>query len=131
MAKTVTIYTAAPGAQYVGGSPSRLGHMWYGLNRAGSQPKSFGFGADPNGGPTGRLRLNDTNEYLEKDSRTIEISDEQYDAMKNFGGNPEAHGFDMRYDKLTNSCVDYTWKALEKAGLSAPLGPCLAMRQWP
>ena len=131
MAKTVTIYTAAPGAQYVGGSPSRLGHMWYGLNRAGSQPKSFGFGADPNGGPTGRLRLNDTNEYLENDSRTIEISDEQYDAMKNFGGNPEAHGFDMRFDKLSNSCVDYTWKAVEKAGLSAPLGPCLAMRQWP
>ncbi len=62
MAKTVTVYIAAPGAQHRDGSPSRMGHTWFGLDRGdGSEPKSFGFGADTEGlSPIGDLRKNDT-----------------------------------------------------------------------
>ena len=34
--------------------------------------------------------------------------------MRKFGENPAAGGFDMYYDVLRNSCIDFTWKALEK-----------------
>ena len=51
-------------------------------------------------------------------SRIIEITQAQYDAMKNFGDDPAAGGFSLRYNGLTNSCVDFFWKGLEKGGLN-------------
>ncbi|MCA3033073.1 MAG: hypothetical protein ING21_08410 [Burkholderiales bacterium] len=39
--------------------------------------------------------------------------------MKNFGEDPfGSGGFSQRYNGLTNSCIDFTWKALEKGGLN-------------
>nr|WP_230949892.1 hypothetical protein [Xylella fastidiosa] len=39
--------------------------------------------------------------------------------MKDFGEHPEDGGFNIKeYNGLTNSCIDFTWKALEIAGLN-------------
>ena len=35
-----------------------------------------------------------------------------------FGNNPAAYGFDTYYDVLSNSCVDFFWKAMEVGGLN-------------
>ena len=50
-------------------------------------------------------------------SRTMEISKEQYDKLQAFGKDPARHGFDMEYGGATNSCIDFTWGALNHAGL--------------
>ena len=46
----------------------------------------------------------------------MEITKEQYDALKAFGKNPERYGFNKDwYDALNNSCVDFTYSALRHA----------------
>jgi hypothetical protein len=51
-------------------------------------------------------------------TQTLEISQEQYDAMMVFGQNPAAFGFNMYYNGLFNSCIDFVWKALNVGGLN-------------
>jgi len=52
--------------------------------------------------------------------RTMEISEEQYKDLMQFGRDSMngkwRHGFKGEYHSLHNSCVDFTWKALEYAG---------------
>ncbi|WP_370659369.1 XVIPCD domain-containing protein [Xanthomonas euroxanthea] len=50
-------------------------------------------------------------------ARTMEISKDQYDRIREFAADPAKHGFDMRYDTFSNSCVDFSWAALNHAGL--------------
>ena len=47
----------------------------------------------------------------------MEISKEQYDKLQEFGRDPAKHNFDMKYDGASNSCIDFTWNALNHAGL--------------
>lgn len=55
-------------------------------------------------------------------SRTIEISKEQYERLKDFGDNPQKYGFDAEnWGMFSNSCVDFTWSALNAAGLHATM----------
>ncbi|WP_154235702.1 hypothetical protein [Xanthomonas oryzae] len=68
--------------------------------------------------PSIRTALTTLNYQGREYSRTIEITQAQYDAMKNFGDNPAADGFSTYYNGLNNSCIDFTWKALEKGGLN-------------
>ncbi|WP_158515245.1 calcium-binding protein [Paraburkholderia phytofirmans] len=42
----------------------------------------------------------------------------QYQAMERFGDEPGDYGFDMNYNGLTNSCIDFTWAALKEGGLN-------------
>ena len=120
---TVTINVARVGVRTSNnGRRSPAGHMWYSLGD-GTKEDSYGFGPQKEGvkallpGP-GKFTSNDNTLYPERYSRTIEITKAQYDAMQKFGKDPKAGGFDMNYNLLTNSCVDFTWKALEKAGLN-------------
>ena len=93
--------------------------MWYSLSDGTGEAKSYGFGPiEPEASGPGKLLDNDNALYPERYSRTIEITKAQYDAMKQFGENPAAGGFDMDYNALDNSCVDFTWKALEKGKLN-------------
>jgi Ca2+-binding RTX toxin-like protein len=125
---TVTVHIAGPGTQLKNdgtGNPgtSSVGHMWYDLNDGSGNTASYGFAPVEHGDPfgPGQRYDNDSSNYQTRDySRTIEITQAQYDAMKNFGENPAANGF-VDYNGLTNSCVDFTWKALELSGLN-PLG---------
>jgi hypothetical protein len=50
-------------------------------------------------------------------SRTLEVTKAQYERLQEFGRNPAKHGFDMEYQGANNSCIDFTWGALNHAGL--------------
>ncbi|MFO1390582.1 hypothetical protein, partial [Cellvibrio sp.] len=113
---TVNISTKGTGLNT--GGVSAVGHMWYQLS---GQPRSYGFAPSTHGeafGP-GQVYSNDSSNYQSTDlSLTVEITQAQYDAMKSYGENPAAYGFSMEYNGLSNSCIDFTWKALEVGGLN-------------
>jgi hypothetical protein len=100
--------------------------MWYSLNDGRGNTASYGFSPVANASGTDRLigpgsvnaHGQDDSYYLGRGYVTIDITQAQYDAMKSFGDKPSAFGFNLRYHYLTNSCVDFTWKALEVGGLN-------------
>ena len=122
MAYYLTIKVAMAGARTVDGT-SVAGHMWYSLyDDSTGQENSYGFGPKIHEpiGPGERLRDDDTT-YLDGPMYhpTVEITKEQYDAMKNFGENPFQNGqFSNQYNVLTNSCIDFVYKALEIGGIN-------------
>lgn len=117
---TVTVYVAAPGTPLEkSGGTSGAGHMYYSISD-GTRSESFGFAPKEHGSSSGPGKVYDTDVADYKDpryARTMEISKEQYDKLKEFGRDPEKHGFDMKYGGLTNSCIDFTWGGLNHAGL--------------
>ena len=104
---TVTINIADRGTGLSQGGTSSVGHMWYELNDGKGNSASYGFAPIEHGqwrGP-GQVYNNDSSNYQDRAyTRTIEISQAQYDAMKNFGENPEANGFSTFYNGIKNSC---------------------------
>ncbi|MEB1181857.1 XVIPCD domain-containing protein [Xanthomonas campestris pv. campestris] len=127
---TVTIVIAAPGTplykngeqQVIDGEPANSGpgHMFFILDDSKSKPISYGFAPITHGemnGP-GKIYNSDAKEYHNPAySRTIEISKEQYEKLQKFGEEPEKLGFDKEYRDVHNNCVDFTWAALNHAGL--------------
>ena len=119
----LTIYLASPGTPLKEGGTSLTGHMYLGTSHRDVQ-ESFGFA------PSGRSRGGDSDdtpgEVSGKDfenykdpyySRTLEVTKDQYDKIREFAADPAKHGFDMKYDAFANSCVDFSWAALNYAGL--------------
>ena len=120
MAYTVTINIAAPKTKYKDGKPSFAGHMWYEVHdRSNNKSNSYGFAPIKHGevdGP-GEPKHDDSSRYQGRYfTKTIEITEDQYKILNDFGRYPEKYGFNMHYNAATNSCVDYTWKALYVAG---------------
>jgi hypothetical protein len=145
MTYTVTIKIAAAGSalkptEEGGATKSNTGHMWFSLDDGqgnlhnGGKPNSYGF-APANGKPYTQGAVNvvnslngqgevtyDDEHYLSTDyEKTIELTKEQYETMMDYGQNPEKYGFSTWYDGIDNSCIDFTYKGLESAGLN-PLG---------
>nr|WP_199040398.1 XVIPCD domain-containing protein [Dyella sp. ASV24] len=120
---TLTVYIAAPGTPLLEehpGDKSTPGHMFYVVNDGVKGPRSYGFAPVDHGSIDGQgfTPRNDLQNY--KDplySRTMEISKEQYDKLTAFGDDPKQHGFDMQYKDVRNNCVDFTWAALNHAGI--------------
>ncbi|MGE6334963.1 XVIPCD domain-containing protein [Stenotrophomonas sp. NPDC077659] len=116
---TVTIYVAAPGTPLLAGGTSAAGHVYFKAAH-GKDETSFGFAPIEHGVTTGpgMVYYNDVEQY-EKPyyQRTMEISKEQYEKLNEFGAKPGEHGFNTSYHGLDNSCIDYTWGALNHAGL--------------
>lgn len=120
---SVSIYVAAPGTPIAdpmnANATSAAGHVYYAILK-GSERMSYGFtplehgvvrGA---GGVTGEdLKLYKSPFYR----RTLEITEEQYEKLKEFGDSPARFKFDLNYNGATNSCIDFTWAALNHAGL--------------
>ncbi len=103
-------------------SPSIAGHMWYSISDGVSKDQNFGF-ASENGLPidAGDPVDNDANNYAGDPaySVTINVSEEQYNSLKNYGKSQDISSFnDDYYNVATNSCVDYVYGALEVAGLN-------------
>ena len=119
------------------GSKSFTGHMWYQLTDDYGNMNSYGFG--PAGAPAidgpGAVNRIDSSYYTNRDySREVWISQARYDAMKAFGESSanaapnswvsvmgvdgKYHTFQMHYNGILNSCVDYTWMAMEVGGLN-------------
>ncbi|MDK4627444.1 hypothetical protein QG055_09555, partial [Kingella kingae] len=120
MAYTVTINIAAPKTKYEDGEPSFAGHMWYEVHdRSNNKSNSYGFAPIKHGeadGP-GEPKYDDSSKYQGRYfTKTIEITEDQYKILNDFGRYPEKYGFNMHYNAATNSYVDYTWKALYAAG---------------
>lgn len=123
---TVTIYTAAPGTKLnmEEGKRSSVGHMYYATQINGGNTLSWGFAPKEeyhgHMNAPGKVYRDDVGNYhAPLYARTIEITKEQYEQLNDFGRNPTQYGFSMRYDGLSNSCVDFTWNALNHAHLQS------------
>ncbi|GHE27863.1 XVIPCD domain-containing protein [Vulcaniibacterium thermophilum] len=117
---TVTIRIAAPGTPLQTGERSLPGHMYVVLSD-GSKSISFGM-APSDGKPWGPAEVSDrdwqnyTHAFYE---RTLQITPEQYRAMRSFGRRA-LDGQEPRfrsYGLLHNSCVDFAWAVLHAGGL--------------
>ncbi|WP_244179704.1 PAAR domain-containing protein [Proteus genomosp. 4] len=139
---TVTIYTAYPGTPLSDdkGSPkfegfnnavratSSAGHMWLQIkiiNKDNTEIDAISFGFAPIVSGMygdGEVTDNDTTHYENPYySRTIEITKQQYDKIYEFGDlamNNKQTYFNLYYNGITNSCIDFTWKALRHAGIT-------------
>ena len=120
---TVTINISGRGTILADGTPSEFGHMWYSLNDGYGNTPGYGFAPDTEhqGHPLapGDVHRDDDTNYKTRDfTKTIEITKAQYEAMKSFGENPAAYGFSTFYNGLSNSCIDFTWKAMQLGGLN-------------
>ncbi|MCM2525944.1 hypothetical protein NDN64_15410 [Stenotrophomonas maltophilia] len=128
---TVEIVIAAPGTplvdergvqKVVDGVPqtSGPGHMFYVLHGPDKTTRSFGFAPTEHGsmnGP-GEVMKTDAVEYRNPHySRTLEISEQQYRKLEAFGAHPDKYGFDLQYKDVRHNCVDFTWEALNHAGI--------------
>ena len=116
---TVTIYVAAPGTPRGNGETSVAGHVYYKISDA-HHDRSYGFAPASHGASSGpgKVFKSDAEEYQSPlYARTMEVSQAQHQKLLNFGENPHLHGFNMEYQGATNSCIDFTWTALNHAGL--------------
>ncbi|MDL5366570.1 hypothetical protein QSH18_13260 [Xanthomonas sp. NCPPB 2654] len=117
---TLTVYVAAPGTPLLlSKGTSNAGHVYYSIDD-GTAANSYGFAPAKHGessGP-GKVFYSDAKDYKDPYySRTMEIDKAQYERLKEFGAAPDKYGFSMEYGGATNSCVDFTWGALNHAGL--------------
>ncbi|WP_313347930.1 XVIPCD domain-containing protein [Stenotrophomonas sp.] len=116
---TLTVYVAAPGTPLVPGGTSAAGHMYLAVKHDGLT-QSFGFAPAKHGASSGpgAVTNDDVSDYVKPYyARTMEITKDQYEKILAYGGDAAKHGFDMEYNGLSNSCIDFTWSALNYAGL--------------
>lgn len=116
---TVSIFVAAPGTPLKDGGTSAAGHVYYEISN-GQTKTSYGFAPIEHGVVTGAGMVydNDAGQYQKPYyTRTMEVTKEQYEKLKEFGDSPDAHGFSTAYHGAANSCIDFTWGALNHAGL--------------
>ncbi|TLU81939.1 MAG: calcium-binding protein [Chlorobium sp.] len=133
----LTINEAAILTLKADGTPSVTGHMWYQLTDDNGNMNSYGFGpqGEPKAWGPGEVNRTDSSNYLDRPyTRTVWISQARYDAMKAFGEatanaapdswvavkdiNGNYQSFQLHYNGFFNSCIDYTWKAMEVGGLN-------------
>ncbi|WP_419774375.1 hypothetical protein [Halarcobacter sp.] len=103
---------------------SLAGHMWFETYKK-DEKESISDILDS--GYTKRgIKYTDRDAYLGNptySSKEIEVTKEQYEQLKKFAIKDsqlaEKLGFGNKdYNVLTNSCIDFTWKALELAGIN-------------
>lgn len=124
---TLTTYIAAPGTPIIDPktgqrSESLPGHMYYMISD-GQDKQGYGFAPMGHGRPIGQGEVSgdDFERYQNPVyARTIEITRDQYDKLRSFGEagikSQQTH-FNLTYNGATNSCIDFTWGALNHAGL--------------
>lgn len=66
----------------------------------------------------GAIMEDDADVYKDpRHTRTLEISEAQYRKLEAFGSDPEKFGFSKHYEDVRHNCVDFTWEALNHAGI--------------
>jgi hypothetical protein len=111
---TLTVYVAPAGPQQPGHF-SIPGHTWYEIqDGSGGQPSSYGWAPATPGALIGEgaVQRNDTANYAPTWSRTIDITEAQYQLLSQFGTIPQLFEFNSGYNAFSNSCVDFVWAAL-------------------
>lgn len=123
------IHLESMGTSYVGDgiSPTSLaGHMWYEVYQK-DENGSIIPNSQQNSGYTGHGITNDDGQNYADDpaysSKEVELSQEQYNILFNFGVRDSTlaaqNGFGPDdYNVFNNSCIYFTWKALELAGFN-------------
>ena len=119
---TLTIYVAAPGTPTLKDGEkdtSTVGHVYYSISDGNSK---MGWGFAPTiSSPIwkGKVVDNEFNIYQNPVlERTMEITKQQYDALKDFGLHPDKHGFNSSvYNVFSNSCVDFLYAALKEGNI--------------
>ena len=119
---TLTIYVAAPGTPTLKDGEkdtSTVGHVYYSISDGNSK---MGWGFAPTiSSPIwkGKVVDNEFNIYQNPVlERTMEITKQQYDALKDFGLHPDKHGFNASvYNAFSNSCVDFLYTALKEGNI--------------
>ena len=119
---TLTIYVAAPGTPTLKDwekDTSTVGHVYYSISDGNSK---MGWGFAPTiSSPIwkGKVVDNEFNIYQNPVlERTMEITKQQYDALKDFGLHPDKHGFNSSvYNAFSNSCVDFLYTALKEGNI--------------
>jgi Ca2+-binding RTX toxin-like protein len=125
---TITINLARRGPSFSGEGYAEVGRMWYSLTDSNGISSSYGF--VPGRGATGidqAVGAGQVNTHGQNDdlyqgppdlTKTIEITQAQYDAMQSFGLQPERHGFDVNYNEISNKGIAFTWKAIQLGELN-------------
>jgi hypothetical protein len=103
----LTVLVAPPGTPLLWDSGRSFpGHIWYQLSDSNTGfNQSYGFAPIDHGLPWGEGRIfnNDNDNYLGQSySRTIDISDAQFEKLRSFGDDPAKYGFDNYYVGPTN-----------------------------
>lgn len=121
---TITVKIAANGTIYHDNDTSVTGHMWYSISDGGT-PLSFGFAPAKDSMPVweGTIKTTDDDYYKTTYyTGTIVIEQWQYEQLKAFGNpnklNNNPFDFSSFYIGTSNSCIDYTWKALNIINLN-------------
>ncbi len=124
---TLTVKIAESGTVYDIDGKSLTGHMWISIDQDGTagpmSAVSMGFAPiehSPYG--LGFIPDNDDQKYGSTYyTGTINISLTQYNQLINLANNPSNDGFSSYYNVLTNSCIDFVWKALQIIGINSGL----------
>ncbi|GAB2505868.1 XVIPCD domain-containing protein [Lysobacter humi (ex Lee et al. 2017)] len=127
---TLTVYAAAPGTPVRDDTghvhTSVAGHVYYSVSD-GRRSDGYGFSPIEGGSIRGPGQVvRDEHLAYQKPlyARTLEISADQYARLREYGESAIARtnkAFDLQYHGASNSCIDFTWKALEQAGLRREL----------
>ncbi len=130
---TVTIKIADALTPLAEGGRSKTGHMWLSLKHENGEKLSYGFAPLLHGAPIwkGKVYRNDDSNYLSVyHQQTFVISNQEYKSLKEFANNPNKHGFNI-YEALSNSCIDFTWKALNQIGIKPESTKDKEGKVWP
>ncbi|MGE3612529.1 MAG: calcium-binding protein [Sulfurimonas sp.] len=123
---TLTIKIAAGDTKYTNKKGeshlSDFGHMWYSISNGGT-PESYGFAPKdgnliPFHGDGEVSDWDDDGYQWTYYTGQIVITSNQYNKLTTFGKDPTTENFSMTYDGTYNSCIDFTWKALNLAGFN-------------
>ncbi|ACZ12026.1 calcium-binding protein [Sulfurospirillum deleyianum] len=121
---TITVKISDRGTIYHEDGTSATGHMWYSISD-GTSTESHGFAPAKDGMPLweGEIKPDDDENYGSTYyTGTIVIDYNQYIKLQQFGNFENLNGnpfdFSSFYNGLTNSCIDYVWKALNIIGMN-------------
>lgn len=128
----IIVHVAEAGAPLSNGEPSLTGHMWVTLTDEYGNQSSYGFAPKTDKDPWGPGKVYDTDEshYIDSPSKhdyEREITQDQFDKVRDFAENAkrQAENHSGRwadYEGPTNSCVDFTWGAINAGGLAGNIG---------
>ncbi|MDB2550674.1 hypothetical protein N9X24_02285, partial [Rickettsiales bacterium] len=115
------------GNKIINDDDSGAGHMWYEIaDNNGKNHHSFGFAPiKTEFSGYGEVKIFDNRFYKQEPnndehyySKQVYITEDHYNVLKSFGEDPNKFGFNVDdYHAVSNSCVDFTWKALSVSGL--------------
>jgi hypothetical protein len=122
----ITIKIAPAGTPEADGSKSIAGHMWFTIDNGSGYESTYGFA--PNSANQGHMsgqgqvKTDDDDRYIYDPNnhsfytKRIEITQEQYDAIKSFADATKLNesNFNTFYEVGSNNCIKFTYDAMNE-----------------